>query len=248
MLSKGIIFFTDNELDLKIAHRVQSNLKAIAKEKKIPIVSSSLKKMDFGDKNIYFPTRKRGILTMFTQIMSALQHSKCDIVYFCEHDVLYHPSHFDFIPPTDDAYYYNTNVWKLWLEDDIAIRVKTSMQVSGLAGYRDLLCGHYQRRVAKILERQKDILAAGGEIVNDGFSRHMGYEPGGHMDPRGVDDYPMRTWESEWPNVDIRHSANFTVGRRHPEEFHDQRWAEGWTESTEIPGWGSVSDIIKTLT
>ncbi len=246
MLTKGIVFFTDNRLDPKIAHAVQSHLKAISKDQNIPIVNASLKKMNFGDKNIFFPSKKPGILTMFTQIMSALEHSQCDIVYFCEHDVLYHPSHFDYIPPTDDAYYYNTNVWKLWLDEKVATRTKRCMQVSGLAGYRDLLYGHYQRRVAKILERQKDILAAGGEIVNDGFSRHMGFEPGGHMYPRGVDKYPIRTWDSQWPIIDIRHGANFSVSKRHPEEFKDDG-GEGWTESTEIPGWGHVSDIIKNL-
>lgn len=248
MLSRGIIFFTDNQLNLKIAHKVQANIKSIAKEGNMPIVSSSLKKMDFGDKNIHFPTKKRGILTMFTQIMAALEHSKSDIIFFCEHDVLYHPSHFDFVPPTDEAYYYNTNVWKLWMDDDVATRTKLCMQVSGLAGYRDLLYGHYQRRVAKILQNQKDILAAGEPIVRDGYSRHMGFEPGGHMFPRGVDEYPMVPWESKWPIIDIRHGANFTPGKRRPEEFHDQRWTEGWTESKEIPGWGSVSDIVKGLT
>lgn len=246
-LKKGIIFFTDNELNPEIAHSVQSNLSNIARQKSIPIISSSLKKLEFGDKNIHFPSRKRGTLTMFVQILAALEHSHCEIVYFCEHDVLYHPSHFDFIPPTDDAYYYNTNVWKLWLDDRIATRVKTSTQVSGLAGYRDLLFGHYQRRVEKILQNQKDLKAMGMEIKNDGFSKHMGYEPGGHSKPRGVDEYQMHTWESEWPNVDIRHGGNFSKGRRRPEEFHDPRWAEGWTESKEIPGWGDVTDIIKLL-
>lgn len=247
-LTKGIIYFTDNRLNLKIAHKVQSNLKSISSKKDIPIVSSSLKKMDFGDKNIHFPSKKPGILTMFTQIMSALEHSKSDIVFFCEHDVLYHPSHFDFIPPKDDAYYYNTNVWKLWMNDGVATRTKLCMQVSALAGYRKLLLGHYQRRVAKILQNQKDILATGGKIERDGFSKHMGFEPGGHMYPRGVDEYPMVPWESEWPIIDIRHGANFTSGKRKPEEFHDQRWTEGWTESKEIPDWGKVDDIIKTLT
>lgn len=246
-LTKGIIFFTDNELNLKIARRVQANLETISKEKNIRIVSASLKKMNFGDKNIHFPSKKRGRLTMFTQIMSALEHSHCDIVYFCEHDVLYHPSHFDYIPPTDDAYYYNTNVWKLWLDDAIAIRWDNCMQVSGLVGYRDLLYGHYQRRVAKILQNQKDILATGGVIEREGFSKHMGYEPGGHMYPRGVDEYPMRTWESAWPIIDIRHGGNFTRRGRYLNEFHNPEEVRGWTEAREIPGWGKVDDIIKTL-
>ncbi|OGM76389.1 hypothetical protein A2210_01105 [Candidatus Woesebacteria bacterium RIFOXYA1_FULL_40_18] len=242
-----MLYFTDNELPLNIAKKVRSILRSISQDKKIPIVCSSLKKMDFGDKNIYFPHLKKGILTMFTQIMSALEHIDTDIVFFCEHDVLYNSTHFDFTPPRNDAYYYNTNVWKLWIDDEIAIRTNKCMQVSGLCGYRDLLLGHYQRKVAKIIERQKEILAKGEVMKREGFSKYMGFEPGGHSKHQGVDNYPMIPWESEWPIIDLRHGANLTRSKRHPEEFHDHRWAEGWTESNEIPGWGKVSDILEKL-
>ncbi|MGD0523201.1 MAG: glycosyltransferase [Candidatus Microgenomates bacterium] len=68
---KGIIFYTDNQLKIKIAHAVQHQLKKISETKRIPIVSASLKPMPHFGKNIYFPHLKRGYLAYFTQIMGA---------------------------------------------------------------------------------------------------------------------------------------------------------------------------------
>ena len=50
---------------------------------------------------------------MFKQILAGLEALDTDIVFFCEHDVLYYPSHFDFRPLKKDVIYYNTNVWKV---------------------------------------------------------------------------------------------------------------------------------------
>src|SRR5438552_891911 len=122
MPTKGIIYYTDNLLNEKIANAVQEQLKKVSLMKNIPIVSSSLKKLHFGDKNIFLPHHERGEVTMFRQILAGLENSTADIIYFAEHDVLYHPSHFDFIPPTNDYYYYNEHVYKTNIKDDYAIR------------------------------------------------------------------------------------------------------------------------------
>jgi glycosyltransferase involved in cell wall biosynthesis len=87
-LSKGIIYYTDNQLNLKLAHDVQWQLADISYHRKMPIISASLKPMDFG-KNIVVKG-ERGYLTMAKQILAALEASTADIIYFCEHDVLYH--------------------------------------------------------------------------------------------------------------------------------------------------------------
>lgn len=245
-MTKGIIFFTDNQLNLKIAHIVQKQLSSISIGKKIPIVSCSLKKMKFGTKNIYFPHLKRGFLTMFKQILGGLENTDRDIIFFCEHDVLYHPTHFDFIPPENNVYYYNTNVWKLMLPDGFAFKYDNCRQVSGLCGYRELLTGHYKRRIAKIEQNQRDLAAMGLEIKNEGMSKHMGFEPGLHMKPRGVDEYRADTWQSPLPNIDIRHGRNLSRTRNHPSQFHKQDVITGWQETTidKIPGWKNLNIII----
>lgn len=81
--TKGIIFYTDNQLKIKIAHAVQHQLRKISEAKGIPIVSASLKPMPHFGKNIYFPHLKRGYLAYFTQILGALENSSADIIYFC---------------------------------------------------------------------------------------------------------------------------------------------------------------------
>lgn len=249
-LSKGIIYYTDNELSEEIAKPVRDQLLKISQEKGIPIVSSSLKKMDFGVKNIDHPTLTRGIITMFTQILDALEASTADIIFFCEHDVLYHPSHFDFIPKRRLAYYYNVNVWKVRHSDGHSLKVDDLKQLSGLCSFRTNLIRHYKRRLEIIEKRRRDIIKAGKPLENEGVSKYMGYEPGLHSYPRGVDDHPVRSWVSPYPNVDIRHDRNFTKNRWSKEEFRDKKYTTGWTETTadKIPGWNNLNDILNIKT
>ena len=227
MPSKGIIYYTDNQLKVKIAVAVQRQLKKIG----LPIVSASLKPMNFG-KNIHVHLQ-RGVLTMFKQILAALENSDADIVYFCEADVLYHPSHFEFTPPKKDVWYYNENVWKLDAKTGHALHYDMK-QVSGIAVYRQTAVEHYKKRVAM--------------VEANGFSSGMGYEPGTHHRPERVDDSVSEGWKSEFPNVDIRHEGNFSPTRWKKEEFRNQKYTAGWTESDdEIPGWGKTKELIKKL-
>lgn len=231
--NKGIIFYTDNQLKLKIAHKVQNQLKKASRGKQI--VSSSLKPMKFGDKNVYVPM-KRGWITMTTQILEALKKSDKEIIFFCEHDVLYHPSHFDFTPKRTDRFYYNTNVWRVRSSDGHAIRTNDCKQLSGLVCYKELAIKHYTKR----LEMLKSY--TGDEFEK--FVRKIGFEPGTHNRPERVDDYKAESYESEQPNVDIRHGGNATATRWSPEQFVNKKFTEGWTESKEIPGWGKFEDFF----
>ena len=224
-LTKGIIFYTDNRLNLKIAHRVQRQLKRIG----LPIVSVSLKPMTFG-KNTCLPL-KRGHLTMFKQILTALEASTEDIVYFCEHDVMYHTAHFDFVPENAETFYYNTNVWKI-RDDGLALWVNNCRQVSGICVHRLTAIQHYKERIAYVEEH--------------GFQRKMGFEPGTHDRVAFPTRFTSSAWEAKYPNLDIRHSGILTANRWSPDLFRDKRNCQGWTETTvdKIDGWeemGSVS-------
>jgi len=222
---KGIVYYTNNQLKVKIAATVQRQLKKIG----LPIISSSYKPMDFG-KNVVVPI-KEGVLSMFQRILAALEASDADIVYFCEADVLYHPSHFEFTPPKKDVWYYNENVWKLDAKSGHALHYDTK-QVSGIAVYRETALKHYRKRVEM--------------VKKNGFSMGMGYEPGTHHRPERVDDSVSEGWKSEFPNVDIRHDGNFSPTRWRKEEFRNQKYTKGWVESDdEIPGWGKTADLIK---
>jgi len=162
---------------------------------------------------------------MFKQILTALEASEADIVFFCEADVLYPKKHFDFTPPKKDVFYYNENVYKINSESGHVLHYDCR-QVSGISVYRETAIKHYRKRV-KIVEK-------------DGFSNKMGYEPGTHGRAERVDDYKSDSWKSEVPIVDIRHGSNFSQTRWKKEQFRNQKYTKGWLESDSIPFWGKT--------
>ena len=242
--SKGMAYYTDSQLDPKIASKVQEQLERIGQEKGMQIVTSSLKRTNFGDKATYFPSLRRSYLTMFKQMYSALEHSESEVVFFTEHDVLYHPSHFDFVPPKKDVFYYNTNVFRLRLSDGLAVRTDDCRQVSGLCAYRELLLGHYKERIEMVEKKLKEL---GNGVEFNRFVRTMGFEPGTHGRIKEFASLKSERWESKYPNIDIKHKGALTQGKWKPESYRNKRFAKGWKEiqpGGEIPGWGKAKDIF----
>jgi len=235
---RGIIYYTDNRLRLSIARPVQKQIKSIAKDRGLPIVSATLKPMAHMGHNI----RLKGepsYLMMFKQILTALQASRAKYVFFTEHDVLYHPSHFDFTPPRDDRFYYNFNWWCVRTKDGLATHWD-AYKVSQLCANRELLIGHYRKRVAIVEEY--------------GYNNSMGFEPGAHNTEESVatrdnsaipkdiyvDDILMDSWRSESPNIDIRgHGQNLSDSKWSLKDFRDKAAAVNFTQSTvdKIPSW-----------
>ena len=209
--AKGIIFYTDNQLTLKIAHKVQDQLRKISEEKSIPITSVSLKKMSFGDN--YIIDAERGTKTYFRQIITALEKCKADIVYFCEHDVLYHPSHFDFTPEKKDKFYFNLNVWRLKWGEDFAVTWDAN-QVAALSCYREHALKWYKEKFK--------------EVETGKFNRS--YEPGGR------DKTKYENWKSEQPNIDIRHGGTMTKSKWSINDFRDKSTSINWQEG-KCPDW-----------
>jgi hypothetical protein len=224
----GIVYYTNNKIDPYIMVAVQKQLFKIG----LPIVSVSLFPLCFGD-NIVI-SGQSGHLTMFRQILAGLEHIQTEVVFFCEHDVLYHLSHFDFVPIRDDIYYYNENVTKVRYPDGKAVTYFCN-QTSGLCAYRELLLNHYRERVRRV------------EINK--YSNEMGFEPGTHNRAGRVDDFKAESWRSKYPNIDIRHNNNLTPTRWKKEQFRNQKFTNGWKEVTYVSGWGNVLDgkIVEIL-
>lgn len=223
VIKKGIIYYTDSQLDEKYAAPVRKTIQ----DSGLPIVSASLKKMDFGTKNIHFPSLKRSFESMHKQILAALEHSTADVIFFCEHDVLYHPSHFDFVPERKDTFYYNENVWMLRTVDGHALHYDVK-QLSGLCAYRDILITHFREKLAYIEEH--------------GFSRKIGFEPMTHGRIAWKDVYPCEAWMSKYPNVDLKHGTNSTGQRWSQDDFRNKNNIRNWieTEGYNIDGWNDL--------
>lgn len=242
-LSKGMIYYTTNTLDEKIAKPVRDKLLQISKDKKIDIVSSSLKKMDFGVKNVRFPSLKKGFLTMFKQVLGALENSKADIIFFTEHDVLYDPSHFDFIPQDKETFYYNQNVWYL-RQDGHAMHYDVN-QLSGLCVYREAAIKHFRERYETAEQKYKEL----NDLTEfNRWVRHCGFEPFTHGRVQWKNQFKLGNWKSEKPNIDIRFNLNSTGMRWKKEQYRNQQLLLNWIENdNEIPGWGNTQNLIKQL-
>lgn len=225
---KGIIYYTDSELDERIADPVMRSILVSG----LPVTSASLKPLPFGD-NLVFDMR-RGYATMVTQIVSCLERSKETYVFFCEHDVLYHPSHFDFTPYKDDIFFYNTNTWRWKFGTGTAIQHDRMISLSGLCVNREFALDHFTRRLKAIIDKGLDVK----DDPTLKQARIWGFEPGTKSTRRGgFSDDNYETWISAYPNIDIRHNKTLTMSKVTLGSFtHRPKW---WEEKSikEIDGW-----------
>jgi len=227
-MTKGIIYYTDNRLAEPILTIVQ---KQILKPG-LPITSVSLKPINFGENTVLdLPPR---YMTMVKQITTALEKSTEDYVFFCEHDVLYPLSHFDFTPPKDTIFYYNTNVWRWKYPDNLAIGYDSIISLSGLCVNRKFALDHYKRRLEKFHDLSRD-----KETERDPhWARKQGYEPGTKkVRQGGFSDDNYEIWRSSDPIVDIRHGRTFSPSKVTLDSFVHK--PANWQETTldKIHGW-----------
>jgi len=232
---RSLIYYTDNRLRNSIYYVAQKYIL----EAGLPIISASLKSIDFGENEVI--EGERSYPTIVKQIISCLKRSKTKYVFFCEHDVLYHKSHFDFTPIRDDIFYYNKNVWRWWYGSDKAIRYDRMLPLSCLCANREFVLDHYRRR-------QKMIKELGWSEIRSReprWARLIGYEPGTKKKKRGgFSDDDFDTWSSEYPVIDIRHKRTFSSPKIHLKDFkHKPKW---WEEIPieEIPGWNLKKEFL----
>ena len=216
---KGIIYYTDNMVDDQIAKWARKSISNAY----LAVVSTSLEPIDFG-LNIVVEG-DRGYVAMISQIITALENLWTDYVFFCEHDVLYPKSHFDFKPLRDDIYYYNKNVWRWAFGSDHAIRYDRMICLSGMCCHRELALAHYRLKW--------DAIQSAGESQfesrDPGLARVWGHEPGTKKKKRGgLTDEDFDTWSSEEPLIDIRHRNTFSPTKTRICDF--KHAPVGWEE------------------
>jgi hypothetical protein len=211
-MKKGIIYFSDNRPEERILKMCQTEMKKSG----LRIISVTLKPMDFGF-NIVLPL-ERGWGTYFKQIKTALENIDTEYVFFCEHDCIYPQSHFEFVPPTDDKFYYNQN----WVKIDWPYTKGVAWdadQVSGLCCSRELAIEWYTKKVE--------------QFDKDTFDRK--FEPGSGTELAVA-------WKSAEPYVDIRQAKAATKSKWSMADFRDKKTAKNFRE-TNCPKWAET--IIK---
>jgi hypothetical protein len=226
---KGIIYYSDNKLDEPIFSIVQ---KLILKSN-LPIISVTHSPTSFGEN--YVVNDPPNIVTMITQITLALEKSNTKYVFFCEHDVLYPLSHFEFTPEKDSIFYYNSNVLRWDYPYDTAITYDRLISLSGLCVNREFALNHYKTRLSKIHELGWDKDTKRHEPK---WARKWGYEPGTKKIRRGgFSDDDFETWESRYPIIDVRHNKTFSPRKVTLDAFKHPptNWKE--ININDIKGW-----------
>ena len=215
-MKTGIVYYTDNRCEERIADVCR---RQILRCTDLPIISVSHYPIDFGTNLIV--DMKRGTSSLFNQILIGVKESDFDIVFLCEHDVLYHPSHFT-CRPHNRKFSYNLNRWQLCWKTGRALFRHTRC-TSLCVAFRDSIIKHYEALL--------NVIAAG----NYHRSKH-GFAPGTHR-IQGVPKIGRNSFMSEVPCIDIRHATNYTPNRWRKEDY-SKHSRGGWKEADEIPGWG----------
>ena len=238
---KGICYYTDNRIGEPIRTYVRNSIKASG----LPVTSCSLKKIRFGNNIVVDGVRSYP--TMVKQILTALENANEKYVFFAEHDVLYHPSHFEFTPPTDDRYYYNLNNYRWDYPHDRAIQYDGLTSLSMMCCNRELAINHYKIRTKLIKSQGLDKIRS----REPRWARRFGYEPGTKPKRRGgVTNETHEKWWSEYPNIDIRHSKTFSSPKTRLKDFKHPpvNWKE--VKLKDIPYWNcrlSSQDGMKSF-
>lgn len=228
-MTKGIIYYTDNRIENELIYSVvQEQLLRSG----LPITSVSLKPISFGENTALDLTP--GFVALTKQITTALGKSRAKYVFFCEHDVLYPASHFDFTPKRNDIFYYNEHVWRWKYPANLAITYDRLFSLSSLCVEREFALAHYQKRI----ETLKKLGLDNDKSRDPRWARKWGYEPGTKKRRRGgFSDDNFETWRSEYPIIDIRHGRTHTPPKVTLDSFIHP--PSNWTETTleKIPGW-----------
>jgi len=176
--------------------------------------------MKFGE-NICIGPIGRSRISMTKQVLLGLDSTHADIVYLVEHDVLYHPSHFDFVPEDNYTLYFNQNLWRVRAGDGANFKERHHGAMSQLAGKKWCLRGRFMERL--------DYFVTGKPLL--GLQGYDWYK----IEPQGTSpDYKFEGWISPVANIDIRHGGNLTGGRKF-----------SMKNSKSIPGWGDPRHRFK---
>lgn len=242
-----IVYYTDHSLSEPLFTVCQRQLVKASGGR--PIVSVSHTPIDLGH-NIAIGKKKRSWLLLYKQLLLGVENAKTKYVAMAEHDCMYPPEHFDFIPPRDDTFYYNENTrFVQWsdtnhqeLKGMYSKWPKQRLALSSLICNRELLERTINERL-DLLDKDRKLVR---EIVfagEPGLSKMRVQEARKWASSgrpvylkqflkKQLDSEKYDIFKTKIPYLDIRHEANFTGPRRGRERTFD------------IPYWGDFKEVI----
>lgn len=234
-----ILYYSDNTLDSHIEKKCVDQL-LVASEGK-PIVSVTQKPMDLGT-NICVGEIGSSWLNLYKQLKIATENATTKYVAMAENDCLYTAEHYNWVPPRDDVFYYNENCWFVqWGGNHPELNGMYSTfwgerkALSQLICNRELLLADLTYKLELLDEHQwvkKSLLFAGEPGVTRIKEAQKWAKSGkGVSLMKFVDDYLQTqtsdVFRTELPNLDIRHSGNFTGPKRGKNRTYDLKpWGD----------------------
>lgn len=244
-MNRTILYLTDNSLIEPIASRCREILVNEAGD--IPIISVSQKPIALGT-NICVGEIGRSWLNLYKQMMAGVESVTTRYVSISEHDCLYTNEHFRWIPPRDDTFYYNHNLWLVQWNgnhpelEGMYSRWPKRYALSQLVCSTELLKESLDERLALLEEGYvlaKGLPGAGEFGVNDKIAMVRKVAASGSsqqlqgiVETGMLTEYRSEPFRTENPNLDIRHKSNFTGTKR------------GKNRTYEVSYWGKFSDVM----
>ena len=216
-----------------------------------PIISVSQQPIDFGE-NICVGDIGRSWLSLYKQLFEGVRRAKTKYVAMAEHDCVYAPEHFRWIPPREDTFYYNDNCWLVQHSS------LTKPELNGLYSYwpkryalSQLICN--RELLKQVIDKRLNILDKGRnfikqiahiaepgitkinlkrlqEIADSGRSVYL--RPMLKAFEKYLDSEKWAIFKTEVPNLDIRHTGNFTGPKR------------GNSRKMNLPPWGTLQEVL----
>src|SRR3990167_9048836 len=180
-------------------------------------------------------------MAFFFKILFTFYLPKKTTVFFLGEFFFFYNIFFSFSPPQrDDTFYYNTNVWRCHPRRNICVTYDEMRSLSGTCVNRELAIDHFVKRLAYIREKgfDKDL------SKNPKWARVLGYEPGKRTEIGGFSNDKSEAWQSEYPNIDIRHRLTMTIPKLSLDQFNQM--PTNWRQVTidKIPYW-NLKEMFK---
>lgn len=211
-----IICYTDNSLAPWLLNRCRLELLKAVEGKRVITVSQE--ELPFDD-NIVVGNIGRSHHSLFTQVLVGAKEVDTKYVALAEHDCMYTPEHFNWVPTDDNIFWYNINHWFVQTKNG-EYSYHRRRPMSQLICEREILIRSITEKI-KMLETGFEIRKGQSGACEPGvcdnrkaFKEAKDVWWNSMKDVGKEEKWTAKAFRTKLPNLDIRHGGNFSGGRR----------------------------------
>ena len=187
---------------------------------------------------------------LYKQLLAGCEEANTEYIGIAEHDCFYTEDHLSYIPPSDDKFYYNENVWfvsldkgkrpqkygmysRYWEPERLALSQMVSnreLYIKALRGRIDAIRKDksFAKKIDHINEPGKSKIKSLYERATSGRPSYL--RP---LLPDFMEIEQYNTFNDVIPQLDVRHGGNFTGPRN-----GSKLWSD-------VPYWGKFEDFMR---